>query len=140
MAQEGNGRIFRVISQASGVHIPLTRAQYVEFVCFVATGDNTLTIKESISGASEQNLVNITKAYITPGIGGVSTKVTQTAAATFTNADATNDQFSVAVRARALSDGFNSVEGTVDAGTCTAIIYELSEIGDPEDLVSTIVA
>ena len=138
MSQRPLGRDFNVISEASGIHIPLNEVGGVTFVSFVSTGDNTLTLKESIAGASEQNLVEIDTVYKAPGIGGTWTKVVQTAAATFTNADATNDMFAIYVRARSLSDGFDSIEATVDAGTCFAILHDLAYRGAPEGLASSV--
>jgi len=112
---------------ATGLHIDMTECAAVTFQSYVATGDNTLTIKESTgAGTSEQNLVVIDRVETFPGTGGTVTEVTQTAAATFTNADATNDTFSVTVFADQLSAGFTHLEGTVDAGTLVAFQHGLA--------------
>lgn len=141
MAQEGLGRLYNTVMVASGVHIPLTRAQYVDFKTYEADGSTILTLRESIGGASEQLLTNITKFYKSPGAGGTWTKVTQVAASIADLADdAVNNSMVVSVRARSLSDGYDSVEATVDGGICIAHIYELSEQSAPEALISNIVA
>src|SRR5688572_13421125 len=101
---EGLGRLFNFVAQASGVHIPLTHARGVTFFCFEDDGSQIVTLKESIDGASEQNLAIIDKIYKGPGVGGTWTKVTQTAAATFDLADdTTNDCISIYVDATDLS-------------------------------------
>jgi len=135
---EGLGRIFNVVHEASGVHIPLKDAQGVTFVSFLAAGTQALTLKESIDGDSEQNLAVIDKVYKAPGIGGTWTKVTQTAAATYTHADATNDMCVVYVGADQLSDTFNSVEMTAATGTCFAVIHDLAVQRVPENLATNV--
>lgn len=137
---EGLGRIFNVVHEASGVHIPLSHAQGVTFFNFLAAGTQTVTLKESIDGASEQNLAVITKIYKGPGIGGTWTKVTQAAAATYDNStDATNDCIAIYVGADQLSAGFNCVEMTSGTGTCVAVIHDLHVQRDPANLVSSVV-
>ena len=136
---EGLGRIFNVVHEASGVHIPLTAAQGVTFVSFLAAGTQSGTLKESIDGASEQNLAVIDKYYKSPGIGGTWTKVTQTAAATYDlTTDATNDCLAFYVGADQLSAGFNCVEVTAASGTCIAIIHDLAVQRAPENLASNV--
>jgi len=139
-AQEGLGRLFNVVAQASGVHIPLTNAAGVTFICFEDDGSQIVTLKESIAGASEQNLVIIDKVYKGPGVGGTWTKVTQTAAATYDNSDdGTNDAVALYVDAAELSDGFDSVELTNDGGNpVIAIIHDLLVQRDPANLPSSI--
>ena len=137
----GLGRIFNVVPAASGVHIPLTRGSAVSFVTFEDDGSTIITLKESVDGASEQALTVITEVHKGPGIGGTWTQVTQTAAATYDLADdTTNDAVVLTVRADQLSDGFNSVEATVDGGTCYAIVHDLLVGRVPANLSSSIVA
>jgi hypothetical protein len=140
MHAEGLGRLFNYVAVANGVHIPLTNASGITFFCFEADGSQIVTLKESIDGASEQDLVVITKVYKGPGIGGTWTKVTQAAAATFDLADdATNDCVALYVSAQSLSDGFNCLELTNDAGTgVSAIIHDLHVQRAPERLASSV--
>lgn len=137
---EGLGRLFNVVHEASGVHIPLTNATGVTFFNFLAAGTQSVTLKESIDGASEQNLVVIDKVYKGPGIGGTWTKVTQAAAATYDNStDATNDCVAIYVAADQLSAGFDCVELTSATGTCVAVIHDLAVQRDPANLASSVV-
>lgn len=138
---EALGRLFNVVAQASGVHIPLTHASGVTFFVFEDDGSQIATLKESIDGASEQNLAVIDKVYKGPGIGGTWTKVTQTAAATYDNADdGTNDCVAIHVDAAQLSDGYNCVELTNDGGNpVIAVIHDLAVQRDPANLASSVV-
>lgn len=137
---EGLGRVFNVVPAASGVHIPLTRAQAVSFVTYEDDGSTIITIKESVSGASEQNLAVIERVHKGPGIGGTWTKVTQAAAATYDLADdTTNDATVTTIEGTWLSDGFNCVEATVDGGICVAIIHDLNVQRAPANLASSVV-
>jgi len=139
--QEGLGRLFNVVAQASGVHIPLTNAAGVTFVCFEDDGSQIITLKESIGGQSEQNLAIIDKVYKGPGVGGTWTKVTQAAAATYDNADdTTNDAVVLYVPATSLSDGYDCVELTNDGGNpVIAIIHDLAYQRAPENLARSVV-
>lgn len=125
----GLGDVFNYIESASGVHIPLQgRAEAITFVCAQpGVGATIATLKESIAGASEQNLVVIDTVWKGPDVGGSWTKVTQTAAATYDLADdTTNDSFMFTVYADQLSDTYDSLECTVDVGVCHAIIHGLN--------------
>lgn len=137
---EGLGRLFNYVAVANGVHIPLTNAAGVTFFCFEDDGSQIVTLKESIDGDSEQNLAVIDKVYKGPGVGGTWTKVTQTAAATFDLADdTTNDCIAIYVDASDLSDGYNCVELTNDAGTgVSAIIHDLLVQRAPENLARSV--
>lgn len=138
---EGLGRVFNVIPAASGIHVPLTRGRAVSFVTYEDDGSTIMTLKESVDGASEQNLAIITKVAKGPGVGGTWTEVTQAAAATYDlSDDTTNDAIVVTVNADELSDGFNCVEATVDGGICIAIVHELLEGRTPGNLPSSIAA
>jgi hypothetical protein len=137
---DGLGRIFNIIHEASGVHIPLKDAGAVTFVNFLAAGTQSVTLKESIAGASEQNLAKITRVYKGPGVGGTWTKVTQAAAATYDNStDATNDCIVFTVEAASLTDGYNCVEVTSGTGTCIAIVHDLLDQRAPENLARSVV-
>lgn len=138
MPSRGLGRVFNVVAEASGVHIPLTNAQAVSFVTFVAAGNNTATIKESISGASEQALDCDVYPHKGPGIGGTWTAMAEQDD-TLTNADATNDCMVFTITGPQLSAGFNCVEVTMDAGTCIAIIHDLVSQRKPANLARNVV-
>jgi len=137
---EGLGRVFNVVPAASGVHIPLKNARAVSFVTFEDDGSTIITIKESVDGASEQNLAVIDLIHKAPGVGGTWTKVTQAAAATYDLADdTTNDATVITVNAESLSDGFNCVEATVDGGICIAVIHDLTPQRTPANLPRNVV-
>jgi hypothetical protein len=138
---EGLGRVFNIIHEANGVHIYLRDGEAVTFSTFEDDGSQIVTLNESIAGASEQNLVVIDKIYKGPGIGGTWTKVTQTAAATYDNADdTTNDAVVFTVHASQLSDTFNCVELTNDgAAGVVAIVHDLNVQRDPANLRSSVV-
>jgi hypothetical protein len=133
------GRVGNVVVAATGVHIPLTDCNAVTWACFLDAGTQSITLKESIDGASEQNLAVIDRLYKGPGIGGTWTLVTQTAAATFDlTTDATNDCFVFTVGAEQLSAGFNCLEVTQSSGTCVAITHDLKVQRDAAALVTSV--
>lgn len=139
---EGLGRLFNYVAEASGVHIPLTDAAGVTFFCYEADGSQVVTLKESIDGEDEQNLAVIDRVYRAPGIGGTWTLVTQTAGATFDNADNASDCIAIYVSAESLSAGFNCVELTTDEGSglgVRAVLHDLAVRRDPALLASSVV-
>ncbi len=139
---EALGRIFNIVHEASGVHIPLRDGEAITFSCYEADGSQVLTLKESIAGASEQNLVVIDKIYRSPGIGGTWTKVTQTALATFDNTDNASDCVVFTVEASKLSATFNCLELTTDEGSglgVVAIVHDLNVQRDPANLQTSVV-
>lgn len=139
-SRKGLGRVFNVVAAATGVHIPLTTANAVSFACFLDAGTQSITLKESVDGASEQNLAVIDLLHKGPGVGGTWTTVTQSAAATFDlTTDATNDCFVFTVDASQLSSGFNCVEVTQSSGTCVAILHDLNVQRDPANLARSVV-
>ena len=140
MGMEQLGKI-NYVAEASGVHIPLTNASGITFFCYEADGSQVVTLKESIDGASEQNLVVIDKVYRSPGIGGTWTKVTQTAAATFDNTDNASDCIAFYVGADQLSDTFNCLELTTDEGSGLGVraVVDLVVQRDPANLASSVV-
>lgn len=142
-AGPGLGRVFNVIAAASGVHIPLTRAEAVSFVTFEDDGSTIATIKESISGASEQALDVVNYPHKAPGVGGTWTAMSEqddTLDLGVSGDDATNDSMVFTVRGDQLSAGFNCVEVTTDGGICIAIIHDLNVQRKPANLASNIVA
>jgi hypothetical protein len=136
-AMEGLGRLFNVIPVASGVHVKLNAAEAVTFVIYEVSGATVIGLKESIAGASEQNLTR-TRRITSNGVGTaqVWTERTQTASATITKADTTAENCTlITVTAPELSTGFDSVECTVDgAALCVAILHDLSVQSAPNRL------
>lgn len=136
---EGLGRLFNVVPAASGVHIPMDQATGITFVSFLDAGTQTVTLRESVDGASEQLLPCITKYYKAPGVGGTWSEVLIAAASAITLADATNDAIAFFVSAEQLSDGFNCVEVTAGSGTLMAILHDLRVRRAPENLRRSVV-
>jgi len=142
-AGAGLGRGFNGIAAASGVHIPLTRAEAVSFVTYEDDGSTIATIKESISGASEQALDCNVYPHKAPGVGGTWTAMAEqddTLDLGVSGDDATNDSMVFTVRGDQLSAGFNCVEVTVDGGICMAFVHDLNVQRKPSNLASNIVA
>lgn len=129
----GLGRVFNVVAEASGVHIPMRDCAAISFVTFVAAGTNTATIKQSINGDSETTLDVDVYPHKGPGIGGTWTAMAEQDD-TLTNNDATNDAMVFTVLATSLADGYNCVEVTMDAGTCIAILHDLTVQRKPANL------
>ena len=121
---DGPGDLFGFVA-VPGLPINMRRAEAVSFVTFKAAGDQVVTVSESIDGASSQTLAVIDTAWKSPGVGGTWTKVTQTASATFTHADATNDCAVVTVRANELSAGYTCLEWTSTGTANLAILHGL---------------
>lgn len=140
---EALGRLFNVIPLASGKHISLKNASGVTFVCYEDGGAQAIAIKESIAGASEQTLATVTKLYASDGVGSVWTKETTDANGSLGTGDAAivkkdTTAFDCAcfyIGADELSDGFDSVEVTIDgAGICIAIVHDLAVQRTPANL------
>lgn len=137
---EGLGRIFNVVAAASGIHIPMRQGTGVTFLSFLDAGTQTVTLKQSIDGASEVALTIVDKIHKAPGVGGTWTEVTQAVADNFNlTTDATNDQFTIFVGADQLSDGYNCVEGTAGSGILIAIIHDLVVQRKPQNLARNVV-
>ena len=134
----GLGRVFNVIPAASGVHIPLTHASAVSFVTFEDDGSTIATIKESIAGASEQALDVNVHPYKGPGVGGTWTAMAEQDDTLDLGDDTTNDAMVFTIHGSQLSDGFDSVEVTVDGGICIAILHDLNVQRAPENLASSV--
>lgn len=131
---KGLGRVLNVVPAASGVHIPLTNADAVTFVTYEDDGSTIATIKESISGSSEQTLDCDVYPHKAPGIGGTWTAMAEQDDTVDLGDDTTNDAMAFTVSADQLSDGFNCVEVTVDGGICVAILHDLRQQRKPANL------
>lgn len=152
MSADGLGRVFNTIYSASGVSVPLTAGTAVTFLSFLDAGTQALTFTQTISGASSASLTLFTfggtapsngtqsKIYAGPNAGGGWVLKAPTAAAVFTNADATNDVVAITVRAEQLADGYDSVVCTAATGTCVAIIHDLLVQRRPSNLRSSLTA
>lgn len=137
---KGLGRVFNVIPAASGVHIPLKQGLAVSFVTYEDDGSTVLSLKQSIDGASEDDLTVKGYPHKAPGIGGTWTAMADTAASSFDlNDDTTNDCMVITVGHEQLSDGYNCVEATVDGGICVAIIHDLLVQRKPSNLARNVV-
>ncbi|HEU0072493.1 MAG TPA: hypothetical protein VFS30_00640 [Dehalococcoidia bacterium] len=139
---KGLGKGFNVIPVASGIHVSLKDAGGVTFVLYEDGGDQQIVFVESIGGASGQALTTVNELYASNGIGGVWTRETSDSAAalddnsTVEKKDTTLfDCAAIYIGADELSDGFDSVECTIDgAGICIAIIHDLAVQRAPENL------
>ena len=67
------GRIINIVGFASGIHIDLSDAGGVTFVCYENGGAQNIDIKESKLGASETPLAVVTELFKSDGVGGVIT-------------------------------------------------------------------
>lgn len=144
MAQKGLGNSFNVIPVATGVHISLANASGVTFILFEDAGAQSTDFKESIAGASEQALTTINEYWASSGVAdGVWTAETADAGATlnddsnFVKKDTVNfDCAAIYIGADELSDGFDSVEATIDDASkiCIAIVHDLVVKRAPENL------
>lgn len=151
---DGLGRVFNVIAAASGLDVPLTRATAVSFVSFLDAGTQALTFTQTDStGANAEIPLPIfqvptserpdnlnSRINAGPGVGGGWVEKARTADAVFTNADATNDNVVITVRAEQLADGYDRVQCTAATGTCVAIIHDLTVQRKPGNLASSLVA
>lgn len=139
------GRTGVPIFKATGIHFSLENYSGITFVCYEDAGAQAITIKESIDGASEQALAVVTELFASNGIGGVITRETTDANGALGTGDSAIvkkdtvlfDQAIFHIGASELSDTFNSVEVTVDAGECVAILHDLLVQRAPENLPAT---
>jgi len=136
------GSVFNVLTAASGITIPLTRASTVSFCSFEADGSTIFTMTELDSTAvnSEQALDVTYNPHKAPAVGGAFTFMAEQDDTVDLGSDATNDMMVLTVRAEQLSDGYDSVQCTVDGGILTAIITDLHANSTPANLASNIVA
>ena len=142
------GRILNIIPVATGKHVSLKNAGGVLFCCYEDGGAQSIGIVESIAGASEQALATVTEIYASNGIGGVWTNETTDANGALGTGDAAIvkkdttlfDCAVVQIEAAELSDGYDSVECTIDgAGICIAVVYDLAVQRAPENLAASAV-
>lgn len=149
-AMAGLGAVLNVIPTASGVSVPLTQAGAVTFVCVDAgSGDQVATITQTDStGTNSEIDLDRARAYAFhgPDTGGtwtfepeIGTEAVPINTVTNTGG-ATNDTLVFTVLAESLADGYDSVQVTVDAGTCVAVIHDLHVMRRPSNLKSNIVA
>lgn len=138
---QGLGKDFLVIPVATGKHVSLKNASGVTFICYEDGGAQICTLKESIAGASEQALTIIDEYWSSNGIGGVWAHNTYTLSDHLDKPDTTPfDCAAIYVSADELSDGFDSVEMTIDgAGICIAIVHGLLQQRIPANLPATAV-
>lgn len=136
---KGLGRVFNTVAAASGVHIPLRAGTAVSFITYLDAGTQVATIKESISGASEQALDCNVYPHKAPGVGGTWTAMAEQDDTLSLATDATNDCMVFTIGAAQLSAGFNCVEVTVDGGICVAIIHDLTDQRAPANLARSVV-
>lgn len=143
---KGLGKDFNPIPVATGKHVLLENASGVTFILFESGGDQQIVFKESKDGASEQALTTVNELWACNGIGGVWTRETSDSAAdlddnsTVEKKDTTLfDCAAIYIGADELSDGFNSVECTIDgAGLCIALVHPLVQRA-PENLPASAV-
>jgi hypothetical protein len=135
------GRIMNVVAAASGVHIPLREYQAVTYITFLDAGTQVATIKQSIAGASEKALDCDVHPYKGPGVGGTWTEMAEQDDTLDLSTDATNDCmiFTVGAEHLDVDNLFDSVEVTMSAGICIAILHELRTAREPERLARQVV-
>ena len=141
MGQKFLGNGGDIVQQASGKHISLKNADGVTFACFENGGAQNIDIKESKAGSDEAVFSTVTEIYASDGVGGVWTRESTDANGALGTGDAAivkkdTTPFDVAVfyiGADELSDDFDSVEVTVNAGECTAIVHDLAVKRQPEN-------
>lgn len=136
---KGLGRVYNVVHEASGVHIPLEGATAISYVTFVAAGNQVATIKSSIDGASEAALDCDVYPHKGPGVGGTWTAMAEQDDTLDLGADATNDCMVFTIDAAQLPAGHNCVEVTVSTGTCVAILHDLTVQRKPANLARSVV-
>lgn len=138
----GLGRVFNVVASASGVTIPLTKAECVSFVTFEDDGSTiaTMTQVDSTGTNNEVALDVDFYPYKAPGIGGTWTAMAEQDDTVDLGDDTTNDSMVLTVRGDQLSDGYDGVQCTVDGGYVVAIIHDLKIQRKPSNLSSNIVA
>ncbi len=131
-----------VLTAASGVTIPLTRASFVEFYTFEAAGAVIATMTEVDSTAvnAEQALDVDFEPHKAPAVGGTWTAMAEQDDTVDLGDDATNDSMRLIVHMSQLSDGYDGVQCTVDVGILTAIVQDLASKRAPANLASNIVA
>lgn len=134
---DGLGRVFNTIAVADGVYVPLTDANAVSFICYLAAGD-TFTVQEAsdAAGTGAADLDVVDHYYTSSGVGGVWAEQTQTADAAVTISGAAGLDCAVfTVNAESLSDGFTHVKCTsTSTGTVVAVLHDLDTQRAPQNL------
>ena len=136
------GNLFNIVHLADAITIPLTRATAVTFCTFEDDGTTIATITEVDSTAvnAEQALDVNMEPHKTPGVGGAWTAMAEQDDTFDLGDDATNDSVALTIHADQLSDGYDSVECSVDTGVVQAVITGLVVRRAPANLASNIVA
>jgi len=139
---QGLGNVFNVIANASGISIPLTRAESVAFVSWEDDGSTILTVTEVDStGTNSEQALDVTfTPHKSPGVGGTWTAMAEQDDTVDLGDDTTNDAMYIDVQASQLSDGYDSVQCTTDGTQLMAIVYDLHTQRSPANLASNIVA
>lgn len=137
---DGLGRVFNVVHNASGVHIPLKDCGAVTFVGYEDSGATDVTVRESVAGSSEQLLATVTRYHTSNGVGGAwATHVNGSPASLVEPTDDTaQDCWAFTISEAELSDGFTHVEVTVDGGSCVAILHDLDVQRAPANLAALV--
>lgn len=139
---EGLGRLFNVVPVATGKHVSLANASGVTFVCYEDGGAQAIAFKESLAGSGEQALAAVNVLYAGNGVGGVWTRETTDASGALSNSSSLVKKDTTAfdcaviyIAAEQLSEGFDSVECTIDgSGICFAIVHDLNVQRAPANL------
>ncbi len=144
---KGLGRHFNVVPVATGKGFNLENYSGITFVCYENGGDQQIVFTETIDGASSQALTTVNELYASNGIGGVWTRETDHDQAGPTDLDddstvqkeddTAHDCAAIYIGADELSDTYNTVVCTVDAGQCIAILHDLLVQRQPENLPSS---
>lgn len=134
----GLGRVFNVVAAASGVAVKLKDYSAVTFITYEDDGSTIATITELDSSGveSEQALDVDFEPHKAPGVGGTWTAMAEQDDTVDLGDDTTNDMMHLTVSAEQLSDGYDSVECTVDGGICIAILHDLQVQRTPANLAS----
>ena len=141
------GRVLNISTAADGIAFPLTRCGGIIFATFEAAGAAVATVTELDStGVNSEQALAVAGAndFKAPAVGGAWTAGPGTTTATSgiydLSDDATNDMLVIDIRADQLSDGYDSVECSVDVGILTAVMYDLTVQRLPTNLVSNLTA
>lgn len=133
--KEGLGRLFNYAHTMDAVYFPLTGAESVTFVGYLAAGDTfTLTEATALAGTGAQTLATITRYCTASPVGtGQWTEVTQASAATVVTA--TDVVVLINVRAEELSAGYSYIKlASTSTGTVSVILHDLLEQRAPSAL------
>jgi hypothetical protein len=117
------------IGVGTGLHINMENLQGVVAICYEDAGAQSITILESIDGASEAALGCIDELWASSGVTGVLTKETTDAGgalsanSTVTKKDTVQfDQACLYIPKEKLSDGFNCIEINIDGAGILVVL------------------